>query len=250
MLSTYVDELYNYIRGCDFKIMVAHYDVHGARYSEIDPLSNSFLMIYKLKPMSLRPDHFDYIALGHIHIYQEIPGYKHMVYAGSLDRVNFGEVDDKKGFVVIDIEEGGVDKKFIPVNPIKMIVTPVIELDAENPVGSIINHLDSLEIGESLIRLRVRGDSLSIKAIRDDYRRLDKYIVEDRGGIGYRVDDDRISFRVDIGDIEFEAGSDWLLDMMFRYIESLDGLEKWERERMRDYLVKLFESLGDVGVED
>jgi len=65
---------------------------------------------------------FDYIALGHIHRHQVLSQEPPVVYAGSLERLDFSEEEDDKGFYVVEIEpekESGkrrVSFDFHPIN--------------------------------------------------------------------------------------------------------------------------------------
>ena len=54
---------------------------------------------------------FDYIALGHIHRRQVLQTNPPVVYSGSLEKLDFGDEDDEKGFYVIDIETDGTGKR-------------------------------------------------------------------------------------------------------------------------------------------
>jgi exonuclease SbcD len=47
---------------------------------------------------------FDYIALGHIHRHQVLSQDPPVVYAGSLERLDFSEEGDDKGFYIVEIE--------------------------------------------------------------------------------------------------------------------------------------------------
>ncbi len=47
---------------------------------------------------------FDYIALGHYHEHCEVT--ENAVYAGSTERLGFGEVGQSKGFVMLDLDTG------------------------------------------------------------------------------------------------------------------------------------------------
>lgn len=49
---------------------------------------------------------FDYVALGHIHKHQELSKNPPVVYSGSIQRVDFGEERDDKGFCIVDIDPG------------------------------------------------------------------------------------------------------------------------------------------------
>ncbi len=60
-----------------------------------------------LLPSQLALKPFDYVALGHLHRYQDLNpnGYPSVVYSGSPERVDFGERKEDKGFCVVTIEE-------------------------------------------------------------------------------------------------------------------------------------------------
>lgn len=49
-----------------------------------------------------------YTALGHIHKYQDLNAGNQppVIYSGSIERVDFGEVNDEKGFVIATVEPG------------------------------------------------------------------------------------------------------------------------------------------------
>ena len=60
-----------------------------------------------LLPSQLAIAPFDYVALGHLHRYQNLNsnGYPAVVYSGSIERVDFGERKEDKGFCLVTIHE-------------------------------------------------------------------------------------------------------------------------------------------------
>ncbi|MEJ2048162.1 MAG: exonuclease subunit SbcD, partial [Dehalococcoidia bacterium] len=86
-------------------ILAAHVWVVGAKVG-----SESSMTIgqeHTLLPGSIAQPAFDYIALGHIHRHQVVHENPPVVYAGSLERLNYSEEADEKGFYVVDIEPDG-----------------------------------------------------------------------------------------------------------------------------------------------
>ena len=87
-------------------ILTAHASVQGAVYgAERAVMLGSDLVL----PGSLvRDPRLNYVALGHIHKPQDLnEGMQPpVIYPGSIERVDFGEVKDQKYFVIADVDAG------------------------------------------------------------------------------------------------------------------------------------------------
>jgi exonuclease SbcD len=96
-------------------IFTAHGSVQGAVYG-----NERTVMLGKdlVLPGSLVKDsRLDYVALGHIHKHQDLnPGaHPPVIYPGSIERVDFGEAADEKGFVVAEVERGKTSWRFVKI---------------------------------------------------------------------------------------------------------------------------------------
>jgi exonuclease SbcD len=68
-----------------------------------------------LLPSQLALEPFDYVALGHLHRHQQLSSSSiPIVYAGSIERIDFGERADTKGCCLVSIaQKGGTQYEFI-----------------------------------------------------------------------------------------------------------------------------------------
>ena len=107
---------------------------------------------------------FDYIALGHIHKHQVLSSSPPVIYAGSLERVDFGEEEDEKGFYLVEIEtdkETGnriVSFDFHPVTGRRFLTVNVsIESDDTDPTATVLRALAEQDenICNAIVRLQV-----------------------------------------------------------------------------------------------
>jgi exonuclease SbcD len=103
---------------------------------------------------------FDYVALGHVHKTQILAEAPPTIYAGSLERLDFGDENENKGFYVITIENQNGDKdttyEFHPVGArrfysLKVDVTDD-ELDATAYIVEAIDQHQE-EVKDAVVRL-------------------------------------------------------------------------------------------------
>ncbi|MBI2853376.1 MAG: exonuclease SbcCD subunit D [Chloroflexi bacterium] len=117
-------------------ILAAHASVSTAKVSSERTMSLGKEPVLLLSNIALPV--FDYVALGHVHKHQVLSGHPPTVYSGSLERVDFGEEQDDKGFYVIDIEPGqspgsrcaAFDFHRVAARP---FITIQVELDTSTP---------------------------------------------------------------------------------------------------------------------
>jgi DNA repair exonuclease SbcCD nuclease subunit len=105
-------------------VLVAHLNVTGADVNRgllrIDERSDVVLDAAAL------PRGFDYVALGHVHKPQCVADLPHIRYAGSLDRMDFGDTDPAKGVVLVDIGPDGRRAVVpIPIEPSRLEVVTI-----------------------------------------------------------------------------------------------------------------------------
>jgi exonuclease SbcD len=87
-------------------VLTAHASVQGAVYGAERAVMLGSDMI--LPSTLLKDPRLDYVALGHIHKAQDLNENNHppVVYPGSIERVDWGELGDEKFFVIARLEKG------------------------------------------------------------------------------------------------------------------------------------------------
>ena len=111
-------------------------------------------------------EEFDYVALGHIHKHQVMGNMPPVVYCGSIDRVDFNEEEDKKGFVMVELSRGDADYEFVelPTRPFKTIYVDATEGE---PFQLVEEALESLHIEDAIVKLKVKIRSTQIADLRE-----------------------------------------------------------------------------------
>lgn len=106
---------------------------------------------------SLADPVWDYVALGHIHRHQVLnpEGYPPLVYSGSLERIDFGEQDEEKGFCWVELARGETAWRFIPVQARPFRTVQIDVRDKEDPMAAVLDELSGVDSTDSVIRVQV-----------------------------------------------------------------------------------------------
>ena len=105
----------------------------------------------------------EYVALGHIHKHQILrPDPPMVVYSGSLQRVDFSEEGDEKGFCVIDLDpaapQGQRMTKFeFHKLDARSFVTVDVTLEPQDvdPTATVVRAIARKEIAGAVVRVRI-----------------------------------------------------------------------------------------------
>ncbi len=132
-------------------ILLAHLMTDTASYG-----AEKFLAVSRgfTVPMALlaRPC-FDYVALGHVHKHQILCQDPLVVYPGSIERVDFSEEKEEKGFILADIGPGQASVQFcpLPARPFKTIEVDIST--AEDPQAHLEAILAKTNMTDTVVRL-------------------------------------------------------------------------------------------------
>ena len=138
-------------------VLTAHASVQGALYGgERTVMLGRDLVL----PGSLVKDpRLDYVALGHIHKPQDLNQNAHppVVYPGSIERVDFGEIGDDKFYVLAQVERGRTQVEWRQLTDIRPFVDRYVQLETQEDINAHI--LEALpppeQLNDAIVRLTI-----------------------------------------------------------------------------------------------
>ena len=142
-------------------ILAGHVTVNGATVG-----SERSMMLgqdHVLLASALGRPQLDYVALGHIHKHQVLRTNNPMVvYSGSLQRVDFSEENDEKGFCLIEMDPGApqgsrlTDFTFHKLNARSFVTVDVtVPLEQHDPTDFVLRAIARKDVTDAVVRVRV-----------------------------------------------------------------------------------------------
>lgn len=155
-------------------ILAAHVWVFEAKVG-----SESLITIgqeHKLLLSNITQPAFDYVALGHLHRHQVLTENPPVVYAGSLERIDFGEEDDEKGFYLVQLEPGNERGKRVTSLEFKTLkgrrfltINASLKAEDPDPTGTVLRAIAErkAELSGAVVRLQVSLPATTAGQLRD-----------------------------------------------------------------------------------
>ncbi len=137
------------------RLLTGHFTVGGATVG-----SERSIMLGRDVSVSLSTladERWDYVALGHIHKHQNLterrPDGPPVVYSGSLERIDFGEEADNKGFCYVQLVRDDTTWEFIP-SAARPFVTLRADLrDYDDPTQTMLAMVREHDLTDAVVRL-------------------------------------------------------------------------------------------------
>ncbi|HEC34646.1 MAG TPA: exonuclease SbcCD subunit D [Chloroflexi bacterium] len=219
-------------------VLAAHLTVSGATYgSERSVMIGRDAVVLR---SALADPVWDYVALGHVHKHQSLngDGYPPVVYAGSLERIDFGEEKEPKGFCWVELVRGETTWRFVEVKARRFVTVRADLREADDPLASLREAVAAHDLKEAVVRVifQIRADQE--QSVRDrDVRGLlnDARFI---GSIGREVEREA---RVRLGGLAPEEMTPrQLLD---RYLEA-KGTEPERKKELLAWAEEIFSQTG------
>jgi len=196
-------------------VLTAHLSVSGATFgSERSVMIGRDAVVLK---SALADPAWDYVALGHIHKHQSLNdgGHPPMVYSGSLERIDFGEEGQPKGFCWVELARGETMWEFVEVDARPFITVRADVRESPNPLMALQQAVAAHDLRDAVVRLilQLRADQEPLVRDRDVRALLsDAYFI---GGINREVEREA---RVRLGNLTPEGLTD--RELLAKYLET------------------------------
>jgi len=137
-------------------IFAGHFSIKDSKYGTEQKTINRFAEPVISKNIFLNKEYL-YVAMGHIHKHQRIMSNPPVYYSGSLNRIDFNESCEDKGFNIVRIDDNNVNIDFKKVNARKFLDLSFDLTKEENPEEKLLKIIEEKkdELKDSIVKLIV-----------------------------------------------------------------------------------------------
>ncbi len=210
------------------RLLVGHFSVGGATFgSERSVMLGRDLVVQK---SALADPAWDYVALGHIHKHQNLTPTRlqnvpddfpeatrlpPIVYSGSLERIDFGEEAEAKGFCWLNLERGATTWEFVEVHARPFRTIHVDAREADDPTGLVLAAIAARSIEGAIVRVQIALGEGQEAALRR--REIETALAETASAATISVEVERTTRLMGLG---VNAESLTPLEWVERYFEA------------------------------
>ena len=174
MYSTFVRQSASELDPSLPAVVAAHLTVQGAELSGSERAS---LIAHEptFSVGQLAAPGVDYVALGHIHRFQDRNAEAFargegppVVYSSSIERISFKEHDARKGFVLVDIEPLATPRtrfEYVDTPARRFLPIEVDATEAAEPTEAVLRALAREDVAEAIVRVRYRVDESQVGSV-------------------------------------------------------------------------------------
>ena len=155
------------------RLLTGHFTVGGAVVgSERSIMLGRDVAVPKI---TLADSRWDYVALGHIHKHQNLTADRDdappIVYSGSIERIDFGEEGDPKGFCWVDLARHETEWAFIKVNARPFVTLKADLREEEFPTRATVQMIEQHNLQNAVVRILLTLSPESESKFRENYVR-------------------------------------------------------------------------------
>lgn len=140
------------------RLLTAHFTITGATVG-----SEKHIMLGRdiQMPLTAVADaRWDYVALGHVHKHQNLSkgqkGVPPVVYSGSMERIDFGEEGDPKGYCWAELKRGKTVWEFRPSPHVRPFITLRQDLrESTNPTEQVLKLMKKHDLHNAVVRIEL-----------------------------------------------------------------------------------------------
>lgn len=110
--------------------------------------------IFMASQLAISP--FDYVGLGHLHRFQNVNGHNHppVIYSGSIDRIDFGERKEDKGFCLVTIHNKSQTTYEFIKTPVRPFIQIEVQLDGiQSQTDQILEKIAQYNITDAILKI-------------------------------------------------------------------------------------------------